>query len=1004
MRTTDRTKPWMLALLGSASAFALNGATLAQDDNETADDDALGIDTIVVTGIRRSLQASQDIKRDGQGVVEAITAEDMGKFPDTNLAESLQRVTGVSIDRRNGEGSQVTVRGFGPDYNLVLLNGRQMPTAFLSGGAPASRSFDFADLASEGIAGVRIYKTGRAALPTGGIGSTLNILTARPLDAPGLRYTVGAKAVIDNSNTTLGDDETTISPDISGLYSNTFMDNRLGISIAGAYQERSSGVSQFGTTSGWRGAYRGDENNWGTLPRDGSAENRPEGDQIYSVPQNANYSLTQIDRERINGQLALQFQPIDTLTTTLDYFYSQNRIATERSDLSVWFNHGDTDSAWGDGPIADILFYNEDFGGGTDLSMGAARLATKSEKNSIGFNADWAATNNLTVTLDVHSSSAESGADSPYGSAGVLSTADFALNFQGVDFRNELPVLSLGFFDPFTDISADRMRGTGSTFQDSFIRTEIDQAQLFAEYRFDDSIIESIDFGIAATRNDYRATFSNNQRDSWGGVGAPEDYPDDIWRRINLADNFDQFDGYQDTFQDFFAVDFGALLAVMDAPNAPGGPVCGGDGICTNDRPLAADRRTTEESLSGFFEVASSFDLGRVPASIVAGLRYEQTDVTSQALTQVPIGSQWVAENEFGLIFADSNDFTELTGEYDVWLPAVDFELIPDEDWVLRASYSHTMTRPSYADIQGGIVVEQLFRVDGGTASAGNPNLEPFLSKNFDLSAERYYDEGSYVSLGYFYKEVENFISIDTTFGNELFDSIVTPLGGARYDEAVAALGTTDASAVRQYIFQNADPSTVNITGVNPDTGLIEGQIFGVPGEDPTLGFRLTQPFNNNDTKTVRGWEAAWQHVLGDTGFGWILNYTVVDGDVEFNNLAVPSDGLAQTPLLGLSDSANVIGFYDKNGLQVRAAYNWRGQFLASAIGVSGTPDNPIYVEEYDQLDVNASYEVTDNFSVFLEGINITDETGRSIGRTPAYVNFATQTGSRYNVGVRYRF
>src|SRR5260221_7532881 len=101
---------------------------------------------IVITGIRASLRQSMDIKKNAQGIVDAISAEEMGKFPDTNLAESLQRITGVSIDRSNGEGSFVTVRGFGPEYNLVLLNGREMPTSSLSGGggeAPNSRAFDF---------------------------------------------------------------------------------------------------------------------------------------------------------------------------------------------------------------------------------------------------------------------------------------------------------------------------------------------------------------------------------------------------------------------------------------------------------------------------------------------------------------------------------------------------------------------------------------------------------------------------------------------------------------------------------------------------------------------------------------------------------------------------------------------------------------------------------------------------------------------------------------------
>ena len=169
-----------LALGTTASVPAV-----AQDDT---------IEEIVTTGIRGSLRASMDMKREASGVVDAINAQDMGDFPDMNLAESLQRITGVSIDRERGEGARVTVRGFGPDFNLVLLNGRQMPTT-----SGLGRSFDFGNLASEGIAAVRVYKSGKADIPTGGIGSTINVKTARPFDSLGLRASVAASGMYDES-------------------------------------------------------------------------------------------------------------------------------------------------------------------------------------------------------------------------------------------------------------------------------------------------------------------------------------------------------------------------------------------------------------------------------------------------------------------------------------------------------------------------------------------------------------------------------------------------------------------------------------------------------------------------------------------------------------------------------------------------------------------------------------------------------------------------------------
>ena len=206
------------------------------------------LEEVVVTGIRGSLTNAMDVKRDSSGIVDAISAEDIGKFPDTNLAESLQRITGVSINRINGEGSEVTVRGFGPQFNLVTLNGRQMPAANVAtigsnniGADGNSRSFDFSNLASEGVTGLQVYKTGRAAAPSGGIGATLNVQTMRPLGA-GQQFVVGGKAVNDT-----GGDGTT--GEISGLASWSNDDDTLGVSVFGSSQGRSSSTRAYNSAN-----------------------------------------------------------------------------------------------------------------------------------------------------------------------------------------------------------------------------------------------------------------------------------------------------------------------------------------------------------------------------------------------------------------------------------------------------------------------------------------------------------------------------------------------------------------------------------------------------------------------------------------------------------------------------------------------------------------------------------------------------------------------------------
>ena len=258
--------------LSQAISLILGSTVLGSTITQGAEQEATNLDEIVVTGIRSSLESSMRLKRDAQGVVDGIVAEDIGKFPDTNLAESLQRISGVSIDRSIGEGSKVTVRGVGPDFNLVMLNGRQMPGSSLQDtGASNSRSFDFANLASEAVAGVEVYKTSRAATPTGGIGASINIKTTRPLDAPGLHTSIGVKAVNDTSSDNLpsalqGD---SFTPEISGIFSNTFADGKFGVALTASYQERDLGFNQAAVGNGWR-PFAGDENNWGTIPQPGN--------------------------------------------------------------------------------------------------------------------------------------------------------------------------------------------------------------------------------------------------------------------------------------------------------------------------------------------------------------------------------------------------------------------------------------------------------------------------------------------------------------------------------------------------------------------------------------------------------------------------------------------------------------------------------------------------------------------------------------------------------------
>lgn len=951
-------------------------------------------DEIVVTGIRASLRSAMNVKRNAQGVVDAISAEDMGKFPDTNLAESLQRITGVSIDRQSGEGSKVTVRGFGPDFNLVLLNGRQMPASGLGSccEAPASRSFDFANLASEGIASVEVYKSGRASLPTGGIGSVINIITPRPLNRPGFQGSISAKGVLDTSSFS----GTKITPEVSGIISNTFADGRIGILASGAYQRRKASLAQF--NAGWREGLLGTdscaEGTWGALPSGANdwcgsvnnVTNRPGPTDSYQTTQNAGYDFTDIDRERINGQLVFQARPIDSLTATVDYTYSQNTIEARTSSIGVWFNHSNTTSSWTDGPAAGPNFYSEVFGTGKDLAITGAIAANRSINRSLGGNLEWDGPGGLKIVLDAHRSTAESKPTTPWGSNIAVGSAILGVQSQRVDFTTDMPVISVNMY-PGAEINAGNIRPAGNAFRNAYMKDRINEVSLKGAYDFDTSFIDSLDFGATLTDNKVRSAYGFIQTDSWSGTLSAAETPDDLYGLVNLPNDLSGMDGSNDAaiIPSYFRVDTEGLIDLLE--NRLG--ICSApwSGTAQSGTCLAnfqVDRRTREKTISPYVQTTHTFNLFQNPAHLRLGLRYEKTKVDASALVPIPTATSWVADNEIAIIYAGGSDFTTRNGKYRNWLPAIDFDMSPRSDIKLRASYSHTITRADYASLQGGTTLASPIRVGGSTGSSGNPGLLPYKSKNIDLSAEWYYGRESYASVGFFHKTVSNFIGQTQT--NSPAFGLTNPAAGPRVAEARAALGpNATTSEIRAWIAANY-PSII-------DPG--SGGILGQPN-DPLVNFVITQPINSDQKAKLWGWEFAIQHSFWDTGFGAILNYTIVKSDTRFDNAlryTVP-----QFAVTGVSDSANAVLYYDKNGIQARVAYNWRDEFL------SGYGFDPYYIEPYGQFDVSASYEFRKGFTVFGEGINVTNADRRGHMRNDNTVFFAAPGYARYAVGLRANF
>lgn len=313
-----------LQVLGS-SATALAIATLcvpasAQEvkDGATSPSHDSGQDVgtepsaveIIVTGIRASLQSAAGRKRSAAIVQDSITQEDLGKFPDANVAESLQRIPGVSIDRSNGEGRFVTVRGLGPQFNTVLFNGRSLASDNYG------REFSFDLLAAELISGADVYKSSQARIQDGGIGATINLRTSRPLDLNGFQVIANIKGNYESNNDK-------VTPQAFALVSDTFADGTFGLLGSVSYQKRIATVNS--VVSG------------GYLP---NVDVGPASNLIYSdvyAPRNMDIGSSRDERTRLGATLVGQWQPSDSLSITVDGLYNKFKSESSSYALGLWF-------------------------------------------------------------------------------------------------------------------------------------------------------------------------------------------------------------------------------------------------------------------------------------------------------------------------------------------------------------------------------------------------------------------------------------------------------------------------------------------------------------------------------------------------------------------------------------------------------------------------------------------------------------------------------------------
>jgi len=1072
-------------------AVLINPAFMQAASAQEQDQQQAGevLEEVVVTGLRGSLKASMETKRDAVGVVDSINAEDIGKFPDTNLSEALQRVTGVSIDRRNGEGATVTARGFGPQFNLVTLNGRQMPTADAFGNGAAtgggvfgnSRSFNFANLSAEAISAVEVYKTGRADVPTGGIGATINVRTARPFDNDGLVLNLGAKAVDDTTNRTGND----ITPELSGIFSYATEDKKFGVGLSATWQKRDAGSSS-STVNDWH-IQPWDSSNGGLNAANASAaplfvdtrdtpydstddryaaniENAPANGQLYGIPNDIRYVFSDTQRERLNSQLTLQYAPVEGLTLTADYTFAQTELIEDRGEQTIWlqrngFDHIVFDDSTG---VKTPVLLHEFTGAGKDFGYEQDHREQKNDLKSIGLNASWDISERFNLGIDYHDSKARSlpndpvtgGGETAFSLAGkVPSTClesypanpddpDAAIPCRNASsfwtqtfrFSNGIPVASRTLYpDQFAahantggndnyDFGASSLGSQVLRIAYNDQTTEIKQSRLDGKFKLTDD--HTLLFGVETRAMDSRQRSSGGYMalGDWG-VGDSGTVPDMValLTPFSLTGAFDDFNpigapsgGWKGNANQLgqWAIQHGYRNWTEASAT---------DGALRYNPGFNVDGSVDERTLAAYAQVNLKFEFGAMPVNIAVGARYEDTEVEAESQILIPSALLWQDDNDFQVVRPEVGNETTVKndGHYKNLLPNLDFDIGLTEALKARFSYSKTIARAGYNQLQAG----ETPGVPGGStinhftppAFANNTALLPLESDNFDISIEYYFSDKGYVSLGAFQKNVENFIG-NSVINQNLY-GIRDQTGGPRAQAAYKYLHdhgyNLDDSALFTAIAMTENPGTFEDKDHNLWTGGI-GNYNGSAAQhvafatkydilptadDPLSTFAVSTPVNTEDAK-IHGFEFGGQYFFGDTGFGVLANYTVVRGDVGYKVTSDPNEN--QFALLGLSDSANAVLMFEKFGISARLAYNWRDEYLQN-LNI-GQWRNPIFVEPYDQIDLNVGYDFTDHLAVSFEAVNLTGEDVRWHGRSDKQMWRLEDQGARYAFGVRYKF
>ncbi len=906
---------------------------------------------IVVTGLRESLQRNLDVKREAIGVVDVISAEDIGKFPDSNVAASLQRLPGVSIQRSGsrGEPTGITVRGFGGDFNTTLYDGRRISTA--TGG----RQIDFSTVGVDFIGQLSVLKTPDMSLAASSIGATVNIQFPNPFDHPGFRLAATASG-------SLQDRADRVVPTAGLLISSTNDAETFGVLASAIYTRRDTDTNRV-YVSGWPGGRYAPCQTTASC----TTEQLADKSLVGWFPQQYGAEQQRVEDERFDGRVSFQFHPNDDLMITLDNNFSRQKVTQNNYAFGVWFNQSDLRNVTVDenGTFVDFT----QAGSPTDFTSALNKEILQT--NQTGLNVKYDASENLTFEADgAYAKSWRNPGD-------VIGSLNADIGYGGLLGSNSRFTVPGKSSDSFPSLSNYGPAGDSTRWADTSLigshvtvnqtqrnTDELWQFRGVATWKQEDL---SVRLGGQYYQDKFNfrneSTFVNNFWQAYAGYGAPSGratgiapLPSSLYRgSIGLNDFIPGFKGSLPPSVFLFSpVDYQNYLSGLGNPQAQNIPgfnypeVSGFTGRFTQALDAGSVRDITEKTWALFLTTSFQTEIAGMPFFFSAGIRNENTHITANGNGTVPISILTsVADPTLLTVVLSQPQALTSKSNYNYLLPSIDLRLEITPELLVRFDASRTLTRPTLNLLYPQLNVGTGQRVNALTAAGGNPALLPYLADNFDVAAEWYYQRNSYLSVNAFLKNVSNFI-----------------VGGV----------------TRQTINGVIDPTT-----------------------NAPASFAVSQQVNGPDA-TVRGIEVAWQHVFGDSGFGFQANATLVDTNKPYDDQDISQSGFAVT---GLANSANFVGFYDKNGFQIRAALNWRDKYLLQFGQNQNTGSfgaEPTFINESFQIDLSSSYDINKNFSVFGEVLNLNNNRQSSHGRFENQLLDVFDYGRRYTLGVRYRF